>query len=108
MYYIAMARYVVSLSVMPLGTQSPSVGNYVREAVKVLEERGLKVSIGAGFTDFELDDLSKLSEILADVERRLLAMGVQRIVTLVKIDARFDAPDRHSIEHKVAKASGRA
>ena len=103
-----MARYVVSISVMPLGTGSTSVGGFVREAVRVLEERGLRCSVAAGFTDFELDDISKLSEILGEIERRLTSMGVQRVVTLVKIDARFDAPERHSIEHKVARASGKA
>ncbi|ABP49838.1 MAG: MTH1187 family thiamine-binding protein [Pyrobaculum sp.] len=97
-----MAKMVVSFSVVPIGTGSPSVSKYVQRATQVIREMGLKYRTGAGFTDVELDSYAQLAELLQRIERALAEMGAQRILYTIKIDRRFDK--ELYIEEKVQKA----
>ncbi len=96
-----MAKMVVSLAVVPLGTCSPSVGEYVKRVTAVIKAAGLKYRTGAGFTDIEIDTYDQLTQLLAKIEEALREMGVQRILYTIKIDRRMDK--ELSIEEKIAR-----
>ncbi len=86
---------VVSIKVMPRTRDcSVSVSKHVAEAVKVLEEHGLKPVVTPDTTVFRLDDISILGRILKDIHERLKSMGAVRILTLVMVDERVDKPER--------------
>jgi uncharacterized protein, MTH1187 family len=99
-----MAKMVVSLSVVPLGTGSPSVSAYVRRVTEIIRESGLKYRTGAGFTDIEMDSYDQLAQLLFKIEGALREMGVQRISYTLKIDRRLDK--EVYIDVKISKAEG--
>ncbi|MEM0370194.1 MAG: MTH1187 family thiamine-binding protein [Pyrobaculum sp.] len=99
-----MAKMVVSLSVVPLGTGSPSVSKYVQRATEVLKKMGVRYRTGAGFTDIELDTYQQLVEILKKIEEALTEMGAVRLLYTIKIDRRLDK--ELYIDEKIAKAEG--
>jgi uncharacterized protein (TIGR00106 family) len=99
-----MAKMVVSLSVVPLGTATPSLSKYVARVTEVIKTSGFRYRTGAGFTDVELDSYQQLASLLERIEKTLTDMGVQRISITIKIDRRLDK-ELH-IEEKIAKAEG--
>jgi uncharacterized protein (TIGR00106 family) len=99
-----MAKMVVSLSVVPLGTATPSLSKYVARVTEVIKASGFRYRTGAGFTDVELDSYQQLASLLERIEKALTDMGVQRISITIKIDRRLDK-ELH-IEEKIAKAEG--
>ncbi|RDV82890.1 MTH1187 family thiamine-binding protein [Ammonifex thiophilus] len=90
---------VAEISVVPLGTGSPSVGRYVAECVKIVQESGLKHEITAMGTLVE-GELEEILELVRKMHLAPFAAGVQRVVTTVKIDERRDK--ELSLEGKVA------
>jgi uncharacterized protein (TIGR00106 family) len=81
---------IAEVSVVPLGTKTPSVSQYVARAVKVLEqEKCIKYEMTAMGTIIEGD----LNGILAAVKKMhegTFGEGVDRVLTTVKIDDRRD------------------
>ncbi len=82
---------VMEISVVPLGTSSPSVSDYVADCVKVLEEEGLRYEVTPMGTQVEgdLEDLLRAVRKMHEVPFR---KGALRVVTTVKIDDRRDKP----------------
>lgn len=99
-----MAKMVVSLSVVPLGTGTPSLSKYVARVTEVIKASGFRYRTGAGFTDIEVDTYDQLAQLLAKIEAALGEMGVQRISYTMKIDRRMDK--EVFIEEKISKAEG--
>ncbi len=81
---------LVELQVLPLGTCSPSVSEYVAEAVSVIRDKGLEFRVTPMGTVIKMKDLKKLGELLEEIEERMKNKGVQRLVIVVRIDDRFD------------------
>ena len=81
---------IAEVSIVPLGTKTPSVSHYVARAVKVLEqEKGMKYEMTAMGTIIEGD----FDRILATVKRMhegIFGDGVARVLTTVRIDDRQD------------------
>ena len=92
---------IVEVSVVPLGTGTPSVSRYVAEAEKVLQgEKDIKYELTAMGTIIE-GDLDTLLALVKKMHRRVLdTAGVMRVVTTLKIDERRDKES--SISGKVA------
>jgi len=81
---------LVELSVVPLGTKTPSVSKYIAKAVRVLQdEEDIKYELTAMGTIIE-GDLERLLTLVGKMHRAVLAAGVIRVVTVVKIDERRD------------------
>ncbi len=81
---------LVEISIVPLGTESPSVSKYVAQAVKVLEEeKDLKYEVTAMGTIIE-GDLVRLLTLVRKMHEAVLDCGATRVVTTVKIDDRRD------------------
>jgi len=92
---------IIEVSVVPLGTGSPSVSRYVAEAEKVLQgEKDIKYELTAMGTIIE-GDLDTLLNLVKKMHRRVLdTAGVMRVVTTLRIDERRDKES--SISGKVA------
>ncbi|MBU2607729.1 MAG: MTH1187 family thiamine-binding protein [Chloroflexi bacterium] len=91
---------MVEVSIVPVGTDSPSVSQYVALALKVLQaEKDLKYELTAMGTILE-GDLGRLLTVVRKMHQSVLDTGVKRVVTTVKIDERRDKVS--SITGKVA------
>jgi len=80
---------IMQLTIIPLGTQTPSVGLYVAEIQKALDSEGVP------------HELTDMGTIMAGEPQQLLALaaklhglpfnhGVQRVVTQIVLDERRD------------------
>lgn len=89
---------VAEISVLPLGTGSPSVREYVARAVEVLRRRGLKHQVTAMCTLVE-GELEEVLEAVREMHEAVLQAGAQRVITTLRVDERRD---KHlSLEGKV-------
>jgi len=81
---------IAEISVVPLGTKTPSVSRYVARAVKVVEqEKDIKYKITAMGTIVE-GDLDRILAVVRKMHEETFGSGVTRVVTTVKIDDRRD------------------
>jgi uncharacterized protein (TIGR00106 family) len=81
---------IAEVSVVPIGTRTPSVSKYVAKALKVLaEEKGVTyelTSMGTLIED-ELDEVLKAAEKMHEC---LFDEDIKRVVSTIKIDERRD------------------
>jgi uncharacterized protein (TIGR00106 family) len=81
---------IAEVSIVPLGTKTPSVSQYVARAVKVLEqERGIKYELTAMGTIME-GDLDRILAVAKKMHEGTFGEGVVRVLTTVRIDDRRD------------------
>jgi uncharacterized protein (TIGR00106 family) len=83
---------IAEVSVVPLGTKTPSVSQYVARAVKVLErDKDVKYQVTAMGTILE-GDLDRILAVVKRMHEAVLVEGVVRVLTTIKIDDRRDKP----------------
>ena len=83
---------IAEVSVVPLGTKTSSVSQYVAQAIKVLQqEKDMKHELTAMGTIIE-GDLDRILAVVKRMHEAVLREGVVRVVTTVKIDDRRDKP----------------
>ena len=81
---------IAEISVVPLGTETPSLSKYVARAVKVLQqEKELKYEITSMGTIIQ-GDLDKILMVAKKMHEEVFAEGVARVITIIKIDDRRD------------------
>ena len=81
---------IAEVSVVPLGTRTPSVSQYVARAIKVLEqEKYMKYETTAMGTIIE-GDLGRILAIIKKMHEEIFGEGVARVITTLKIDDRRD------------------
>jgi uncharacterized protein (TIGR00106 family) len=81
---------IVEVTVVPLGTKTPSVSQYVARVIKVLErEKDLKYETTAMGTIIE-GDLDRILVAVRKMHEEIFGEGVARVITTVKIDDRRD------------------
>ena len=81
---------IAEISVVPLGTKTPSVSQYVARAVKVLErEKDIKCELTAMGTIVE-GDLDRILAVVKKMHEGTFGEGVARVLTTVRIDDRRD------------------
>jgi len=81
---------IAEISVVPLGTKTPSVSQYVARAVKVLErEKDIKYEITAMGTIIE-GDLDRILAVVKKMHEGIFGEGVARVLTTIEIDDRRD------------------
>jgi uncharacterized protein (TIGR00106 family) len=79
---------LVEVSIVPLGTPTPSISKYVARAVRVLQdEKDIKYELTAMGTIIE-GDLERLLSLVARMHKSAFDAGVMRVVTTIKIDER--------------------
>ena len=80
---------LMHLTIMPLGTNSPSVGEYVVDIQKVLEKTGLPYELTDMGTVIE-GKTKDLLELAAQLAEMPFLKGVNRVVTQISLDDRRD------------------
>jgi len=81
---------LVEVSVVPLGTETPSLSQYVARAVGVLQdEQNIKYELTAMGTIIE-GDLDHLLTLVRKMHEAAFDAGITRVVTTIKIDDRRD------------------
>ena len=91
---------IIEVSVVPLGTETPSVSRYVAGAEKVLREaKDIKYELTAMGTIIE-GDLARLLSLAEQMHQSAFTAGAMRVVTTIKIDDRRDQVA--SIRSKIA------
>ncbi|MEM2907701.1 MAG: MTH1187 family thiamine-binding protein [Candidatus Hadarchaeales archaeon] len=88
-----MARLlVVELAVTPLGTAKTGLSDYIAKAVGAVKASGVKYKVCPTCTVFEAGDVKTAFEVARAAHEAVLATGVKRVLTTVKIDDRLDQP----------------
>ena len=81
---------IVEVSIIPLGTETPSVSEYVARAVEVLQdEKDIKYELTAMGTIIE-GELERLLALIQKMHQAVFDAGIMRVVTTIKIDDRRD------------------
>lgn len=82
---------IMEISVVPVGTGSPSISDYVARAVKLLEvRRGLRYELTAMGTIVEAERVEELLEVALELHKSVFERGAVRVLTSIKIDERRD------------------
>jgi uncharacterized protein (TIGR00106 family) len=91
---------IMEISIIPLGTKSPSVSTYVASCVNVLNrDKKVRYQLTSMGTIVESKNVSALLTIAKKMHNSVFSKEVQRVVTTIKIDDRKDRT--LSIEGKV-------
>jgi uncharacterized protein (TIGR00106 family) len=97
---------VMEISVVPVGTATPSLSRYVAGAVKLLEGmRNVRYELTAMGTIVEADRVEDLLEAARKLHESVFDAGAMRVLTAIKIDDRRDR--KVSIEGKVKSVRDR-
>lgn len=91
---------IAEVSIVPVGTGSTGVSEYVRAAFAVVRESGLRHELNPMGTCIE-GDLDSIFAVIRRMHETLAGMGCARLVTTVKIDDRRDRP--HDMPAKVQR-----
>ncbi len=92
---------LLEISVVPVGTESPSFSSVVSQALKEAQRNGIKYDISPTGTVME-GDLPALMDIAQKMHHAAFYGGTQRVVTNISIDERRDKD--LSLEGTVAAA----
>ncbi|MBU4534683.1 MAG: MTH1187 family thiamine-binding protein [Euryarchaeota archaeon] len=79
------------LTIIPVGTSSTSLSNYVAAAVLALDKRGIKYQISGMGTQIESENLEDLFKAIASAHEAVIKEGANRVSTSIKIDDRRDS-----------------
>jgi uncharacterized protein (TIGR00106 family) len=93
---------IIDVTIIPIGTQTPSVSEYVAEIHQILEKYKEKGKIKYQLTPMNTiieGELPDLFEVLQAIHEAPFAKGVKRVATNIRIDDRRDK--KASMEDKV-------
>ena len=79
---------VADFSMIPMGSGT-SASHYIKAVHEVLKYSGVKFLPGPMSTSVEVKSLQELFRVIDAANERLKEMGVQRIITNIKIDCRL-------------------
>lgn len=97
-----MARKSVhaELSVLPIGTGSTSLGEYIAKSINALKNvDGIRYQVTPMGTLLESDSIDRIFTAAKAVTNTLFKLGVKRVETILKIDERRDK--KTSLEDKL-------
>ena len=80
---------IASLTVTPIGTETPSLSRYVAECARVLDESGIKHTLTPMGSVLE-GPLEEILEVVRKVHEIPFSEGVLRVSTRLTIDDRRD------------------
>lgn len=80
---------MMEISVVPIGTGTPSLSAYVAEVVRVLAAAGLEYELGPMGT-VVVGEVEQLLEVARRMHEAPFALGAVRVATTIKIDDRRD------------------
>lgn len=82
---------VAEISVVPVGTDTASISDYVATALKIVKESGLKYELSSMATNLE-GDVGDILEVFRKMHESAFEQGAVRVLTALKIDDRRDKP----------------
>lgn len=88
---------IVEISFIPIGVGT-SLSRYIAKVVKNIEKSGLKYQLTPMGTIVQ-GDWEDISKLVDDSHKIILDMGIERIITNIKIDYRLDK--KSSMEDKI-------
>jgi len=81
---------IAEVSIIPLGTKTPSVSKYLARAFRALrDEKNIKYELTSMGTIIE-GDLGDILRIVRNMHEAAFGEGIMRVVTTIKIDDRRD------------------
>lgn len=80
---------ILEISVIPVGTNTPSFSSAVTNAVRLIEQKGLQYQVTPTATIIQ-GEMDQLMEIAKEIHNNALTNGVQRVITNMSIDDRQD------------------
>jgi uncharacterized protein (TIGR00106 family) len=80
---------IASLAIFPT-SEGASVSKYVKEAIKVIENSGLRSMTGGMNTAIEAPDLRTLFRVIEKAHNVIIEMGASRIHIDLNVDHRLD------------------
>ncbi len=90
---------IAEITVIPIGTKTPSVSRYVAKALDELNKLGLKPELNAMGVVFEAENISVILQAYETLHESVFTQGALRAVTSLKIDERRDKEG--SIKQKI-------
>ncbi|MBS4202270.1 MTH1187 family thiamine-binding protein [Bacillus sp. FJAT-49732] len=79
-----MANSLISIQIIPKTKNGESVIPYVDEAIKVIDESGVKYEVHPLETTME-GELTELMKIIVKMNERMIEMGSSNVISQVKI-----------------------
>ena len=95
---------VAAISVVPVGTPTASISDYVDGALKIIKASGLKFELSSMGTNME-GDVGSILEVARKVHENAFEQGAVRVLTSLTIDDRRDKT--LSIDGKKAAVKGK-
>lgn len=97
---------IVDVTIIPIGTETPSVSKYVASVQKVLrrsqEEGKIRFQLTPMNTIIE-GELPDLFKVIQEMHEVPFSEGIQRVATTIRIDDRRDV--KRSMEYKVERVN---
>ncbi|ADP78029.1 protein of unknown function DUF77 [Methanothermus fervidus DSM 2088] len=90
---------IAEISVVPVGTNSTSLSEYIAAAVSKIKEKNIKYKVSSMGTQVEVKDLEELFEVVKAAHEAVINKGADRVYTTVTIDDRRDVDK--SLEERV-------
>ncbi|KQU59606.1 MTH1187 family thiamine-binding protein [Rossellomorea marisflavi] len=84
---------IVDVTVIPIGTESPSVSSYVADLQKILKQYEAEGKIRYQLTPMNTiieGELPILFQVIQDIHESPFQQGIQRVATNIRIDDRRD------------------
>jgi uncharacterized protein (TIGR00106 family) len=84
---------IVDVTVIPIGTESPSVSSYVADLQKILKQYEAEGEIRYQLTPMNTiieGELPILFQVIQDIHESPFQQGIQRVATNIRIDDRRD------------------
>jgi uncharacterized protein (TIGR00106 family) len=86
-------KVMAEFSIAPLGHRETSIGRYVAAAIAAMKEvKGLECQITPMGTVMEADNLETILEAVKVAHEALIAKGILRVESTLRIDDRRDKP----------------
>jgi uncharacterized protein (TIGR00106 family) len=95
-------QVIADFSIIPIGQGEASVGRFVAAAVKAFDEiEGLDYEVTAMGTIFGAKDLDTIFEAVKQAHQAVVARGIKRVESTLRIDDRRDKA--RTMDDKVKK-----
>ena len=82
---------VAELCLFPLGTETPSVGEYLKPVIELIRESGLKYQLCPMGTVVE-GPVEEILDLVKRCHEAIFNAGAKRVVISLRIDDRTDKP----------------
>jgi uncharacterized protein (TIGR00106 family) len=98
-----MKLIIAELSIVPVGTSSTGLSDYISKAVQAIKDAGVKYQLHSMGTIFEVGEIEKAFKIAKSAHEAVIKAGAKRVLTMLRIDQRLDRP--RGMEERVQRVA---